>query len=64
MPDRANLELEAVTGILDELHEPDRASHRLMNQAIVILEPNGPAGCRPARCPDCRQVFVSAEQDR
>jgi hypothetical protein len=27
----------------DELYERDRASHQLVNQAILVLERNGPA---------------------
>jgi hypothetical protein len=30
-----------------ELYEADRDSHRLVNQAIVVLERNGPAKGRP-----------------
>ena len=32
---------------LDDLYETDRASHQLVNQAILILERNGPAEGRP-----------------
>jgi hypothetical protein len=37
-----------VESFLDDLYESDPASHQLMNQAILILERNGPAeGRRP-----------------
>jgi hypothetical protein len=36
-----------VEAFLDELYEFDRISHRLVNQAILILEQNGPAEGRP-----------------
>ena len=36
-----------VEGFLDELYEADRDTHRLVNQAILILERNGPAEGRP-----------------
>jgi hypothetical protein len=36
-----------VEALLDELYESDRASHQLVNQAILILERNGPAEGRP-----------------
>jgi len=32
---------------LDGLYEADRDSHRLVNQAILVLEQNGPAEGRP-----------------
>ncbi len=32
---------------LEQLYETDRSSHRLVNQAILILEQNGPAEGRP-----------------
>ena len=32
---------------LDQLYEVDRESHRLVNQAILVLERNGPAEGRP-----------------
>ena len=32
---------------LGELYESDRASHQLVNQAILVLERNGPAEGRP-----------------
>ena len=32
---------------LDELYESDPASHQLVNQAILVLERNGPAEGRP-----------------
>src|SRR3954463_13114050 len=32
---------------LDGLYEADRDSHRLVNQAILVLERNGPAEGRP-----------------
>jgi hypothetical protein len=36
-----------VEGFLDGLYEADRESHRLVNQAILVLEQNGPAEGRP-----------------
>jgi hypothetical protein len=36
-----------VEGFLDELYEADRETHRLINQAILVLESNGPAEGRP-----------------
>lgn len=36
-----------VEAFLDELYESDPASHRLVNQAILVLERNGPAEGRP-----------------
>jgi hypothetical protein len=36
-----------VEAFLDELYESDRAAHRLVNQAILVLERNGPAEGRP-----------------
>jgi hypothetical protein len=36
-----------VESFLDELYETDRASHQLVNQAILVLERNGPAEGRP-----------------
>jgi hypothetical protein len=36
---------------LDGLYESDRASHQLVNQAILVLERNGPVG-RVVRDPD------------
>jgi hypothetical protein len=36
-----------VEGFLDELYESDRASHQLVNQAILVLERNGPGEGRP-----------------
>jgi hypothetical protein len=36
-----------VESFLDDLHESDPASHQLVNQAILILERNGPAEGRP-----------------
>jgi hypothetical protein len=32
---------------LDDLYDSDRASHQLVNQAILVLERNGPAEGRP-----------------
>jgi hypothetical protein len=32
-----------VEAFLDELYDPDRDTHRLVNQAILVLERNGPA---------------------
>src|ERR1700722_12399767 len=37
----------AVESFLDRLHESDPASHQLVNQAILVLERNGPAEGRP-----------------
>ncbi len=36
-----------VEGFLDDLYDTDRVSHRLVNQAILVLERNGPAEGRP-----------------
>ena len=36
-----------VESFLDDLYESDRASHQLVNQAILVLERNGPAEGRP-----------------
>ena len=36
-----------VQAFLDALYESDRASHQLVNQAILVLERNGPAEGRP-----------------
>ena len=36
-----------VESFLDELYENDRSSHQLVNQAILVLERNGPAEGRP-----------------
>jgi hypothetical protein len=36
-----------VESFLDDLYESDRESHRLVNQAILVLERNGPAEGRP-----------------
>src|ERR1700677_88128 len=36
-----------VEGFLDELYESDRDSHRLVNQAILVLEQNGRGEGRP-----------------
>ena len=36
-----------VEGFLDGLYEADPVSHRLVNQAILVLERNGPAEGRP-----------------
>jgi len=36
-----------VENFLDGLYETDRDSHRLVNQAILVLERNGPAEGRP-----------------
>ena len=38
---------EEVEEFLDELHATDRRTHRLVNQAILVLEENGPAEGRP-----------------
>jgi hypothetical protein len=37
-----------VEDFLDALHEADRDSHRLVNQAILVLECNGPAEGGPS----------------
>jgi hypothetical protein len=36
-----------VAEFLDELYDTDRDSHRLVNQAILVLEQTGPAEGRP-----------------
>ncbi|MCW2932599.1 MAG: DNA-binding protein [Actinomycetia bacterium] len=36
-----------VESFLDDLYESDRQSHQLVNQAILVLERNGPAEGRP-----------------
>ena len=36
-----------VEAFLDALHEVDRETHRLVNQAILVLERSGPAEGRP-----------------
>lgn len=36
-----------VEDFLDELYKTDRDTHRLVNQAILVLERNGPAEGRP-----------------
>ena len=36
-----------VEAFLDDLYDNDRESHRLVNQAILVLECNGPAEGRP-----------------
>jgi hypothetical protein len=36
-----------IESFLDDLYENDRASHQLVNQAILVLERNGPAEGRP-----------------
>ena len=38
---------DEVDTFLNELYESDRDGHRLVNQAILILEQNGPAEGRP-----------------
>ena len=38
---------DEVESFLDDLYESDPASHQLVNQAILILERNGPAEGRP-----------------
>lgn len=38
---------DEVGEFLDTLHEIDQESHKLVNQAILILERNGPAEGRP-----------------
>jgi hypothetical protein len=38
---------DEVEAFLDELYESDRASHQLVNQAILVLERSGPAEGRP-----------------
>jgi hypothetical protein len=37
----------AVEAFLDQLYESDPVSHQLVNQAILVLERNGPAEGRP-----------------
>jgi hypothetical protein len=36
-----------VEGFLDDLYDADPVSHRLVNQAILVLERNGPADGTP-----------------
>lgn len=36
-----------VAAFLDDLYESDRVSHQLVNQAILVLERNGPSEGRP-----------------
>jgi hypothetical protein len=36
-----------VEEFLDDLYDSDRPSHQLVNQAILVLEQNGPAEGRP-----------------
>ncbi|HEY2080259.1 MAG TPA: type II toxin-antitoxin system RelE/ParE family toxin [Streptosporangiaceae bacterium] len=36
-----------VEAFLDELYDSDRASHQLVNQAILVVERNGPSEGRP-----------------
>ena len=36
-----------VEAFLDDLYESDRVTHQLVNQAILVLERNGPAEGRP-----------------
>jgi hypothetical protein len=36
-----------VEAFLDELYESDRVTHQLVNQAILVLERNGPSEGRP-----------------
>jgi hypothetical protein len=36
-----------VEAFLDKLYDSDPASHQLVNQAILVLERNGPAEDRP-----------------
>lgn len=38
---------DGVEAFLDALYEADRDSHSLVNQAILVLERNGPAEGRP-----------------
>lgn len=38
---------DQVAGFLEGLYEADRETHRLVNQAILVLEGNGPAEGRP-----------------
>lgn len=38
---------DQVEAFLDPLYETDRDSHRLVNQAILVLEGNGPSEGRP-----------------
>jgi hypothetical protein len=45
--ERARQGLADLVSLLDELYESDPDSHQLVNQAILILERNGPAEGRP-----------------
>ena len=45
--ERGILLITEVESFLDDLYESDPASHQLVNQAILILERNGPAEGRP-----------------
>ncbi|MEV4186197.1 type II toxin-antitoxin system RelE/ParE family toxin [Streptosporangium canum] len=47
MSDREIFFTDEVGEFLDDLHEVDRESHKLVNQAILILERNGPTEGRP-----------------
>ena len=38
---------DQVEGFLETLYEADRETHQLVNQAILVLESNGPAEGRP-----------------
>lgn len=38
---------DEVEQFLDTLYESDRDTHKLVNQAILVLERNGPAEGRP-----------------
>ena len=58
---------EGVEAFLDALYETDRESHRLVNQAILVLERNGPAEGRPlvdtitaSRLPNMKELRPSS----
>jgi hypothetical protein len=46
---RVAVDASEVESFLDELYESDPASHQLVNQAILVLERNGPAEGRALR---------------
>jgi hypothetical protein len=58
-----------VEAFLDELYESDPVSHQLVNQAILVLERNGPAEGRPlvdtitsSRIANMKELRPQAEQ--
>ncbi len=58
---------EGVEAFLDALYETDRESHSLVNQAILVLERNGPAEGRPlvdtitaSRLPNMKELRPSS----